>query len=193
MIRRHVHPALHLPCLAVCSAALAACTYQKDVNYKPFFTGLEGAEMQTPPSQDTSAERSSATPIAFEETTEDGEVILYTPTVGALIRNLARVLAFNESDLFEQYLLSEQTRQDAIDRGREIGEVWDLLKKNQTDIRVLFARLPMAERTPGALLEPIGDNAFKLTATQELSRGLRWKSMTAAVEDGQWKLIWFGD
>jgi hypothetical protein len=189
MTRRARH---RLATLLLIAPALAGCTYQKDVNYKPFFTGLDGAQMQTPPSREAPRERSSAEPAKYEETTEDGEVILYTPTIGALIRNIGRVMAYGEQDAFEEYLLSDWAKDDALARGREVGEIWDALQTNRNDIRALFARMPMAERTPGALLEPLGHNTFKLRLTNESRRGLRWSSMTAAVEGGQWKLIWFG-
>lgn len=186
------------------SLMLAACQDEKVVNYKPFFSGLEGVKTATPP---VAAEAPSAIPKAdngeemgLVKENQDGSVTLVIKSGRNLMAHIQRTLAGSEDpaeavvlkDQFTRQVLSEITRGEYQERGRDPGEAYDLAKKSQKDIAKMFNRMPMGEYSPNVLMDQIGRNMIRVRLTGQARRDLtKWTGFDMVLEKGNWRLRWF--
>ncbi len=190
---RHAKPACALLALATLLALPLGCTYKREHGYKPFFTGLDGAQISTPASADVL--NANQTPQRLAEpriTNDDGSITLVNATGRHLMANIVYCLEQDDAALFVDQILSEQTINDAYANGREPEEVFDILKEHADDVRELFMRMPFGEHSPTVLMKPLGPNKFEIKLTGVSARNLKWRSMTMVMEHGNWRLVWFG-
>lgn len=172
----------------VAAAILASgCTYQKDVNYKPFFSGLEGAKTETPATSDTA--RQAGDPLSGGDTririeNKDGSITLAARNAQNLMRHITMTLEKGERDLFTTQVLSQRTRQEYLQRGLDPAEAFDTLKKNQNDIRELFRRMPMGEHSPNVIMDKLGDDLYRVRLTGKATEGLKWTAFDMVLEGG---------
>lgn len=204
-------PLRHFISLCFCASLLPlllapGCAKEEKVtHYKPFFTGLEGAEHRTAPVVDgrTNPTRSVAQdrpaaasdPGVFESEIKhpDGTITLRSPSGLYLMRHIERCLAEDDDVLFAEQVISEQTRKEFIDRGRDPKEALGMLKPREREISKLFGRLPMGEHSPNVIMEPIGRNIFRVRLIDYAAKGLEgYTGFDMVLEpDGNWRLRWF--
>lgn len=179
---------------ALCATAMAACTYERVVNYKPFFAGLDGAEHRTDPVQDPSQRPGLAGAgdprIVIEN--PDGSVTLMSRSGRHLMSHILRVLREEEPDLFVEQLLSERTRIEFEERGLDPADAYKTLKAHERELQILFARMPFGEQSPNVIMEKIDTKMYRVRLTGRATRDLQWTFMDMVLESGQWKLRWFG-
>lgn len=181
---------------ALCMALflLAACTPQERVTqYKPFFTGLSGAQFNTQPVDTGSS--SYADPTA----TPDGRIVINNPdgsrtllcrSVRSLMTHIERELDEENSDIIIKQLISRRTIEEFEGRGESPAAIIDFLQKHRRDIAMLFARMPMAERSPTVILKQPGGGVWVLQLTGAASEDIRFTKLWVVMERGSWKFYW---
>jgi hypothetical protein len=182
--------------VGVVGVVLGACAAEeREIGYKPFLHGLPGAHTAAPASEDVRAPRAPvaevATRIVVEH--EDGSVTLISRSPRHLTAHIQRTLVRDQRELFVEQVLSERTKREYLDRGRDPSEAFDALKLRQSDVLALFARMPFGEQSPNAFLTKVEEKVFRLKLTGAAGRDLRWTSVDMIVEGGQWRLLWFGN
>jgi hypothetical protein len=175
---------------ALLAAAVLAwgCTYEKDVNYRPFFTGIEGAKTATPATMDPSRQGMDPTAAAADERirieNKDGSVTLSSRNAQHLMRHILTTLEKGERDLFTAQVLSERTRGEYAARGLDPGGAFDMLGQHEKDIRELFRRMPLGEHSPNVIMDKLGDDLYRVRLTGKATDGLVWTSFDMALEGG---------
>jgi hypothetical protein len=183
--------------LLLAAACAAGCTrYERVVHYRPPLSGIPGAQSATPfvsqgrttkPADTTNSDNR----IRIEH--EDGRVELISRNSLQLLTHLRATLVNDEEELFTEQVLSQRTRSEFIARGYDPAEAFKELKRRERDVYALLARMPMAEFTPGLLLQNVERNTFRLRVTGVGVNRLAWRSVDMIVEEGQWRLRWFGE
>jgi hypothetical protein len=87
-------------------------------------------------------------------------------------------------------MLSTVTKQEFHDRGFDPVEAHREMVRRQKDIRALFQAMPAGEFTPGVLMQNVGRNTFRLAIKGDPH--LRWSFIDVVLEQGNYKLRWFG-
>ena len=204
MRRRAFIPRLLL--CALCVSASTSCEREEKIhNYKPFFSGLEGAKTQTP----ATVEQSKKVPIPEAEAgdkvglikeNKDGSVTLISKSGRNLMSHILRTLADEEDavvakelkDQFVKQVLSEITRAEYRERNLDPEIAYTELKKQRKEIAKLFNRMPMGEYSPNVLMEQIGKNLIRVKLTGQAKKGMeRWTGFDMILEKGNWRLRWF--
>jgi hypothetical protein len=178
--------------LGLLLALLPGCIEERDVNYKPFFAGLDGAKFNTPPSAGATASQGEAADPRLVIENPDGSVTLVSRRGLHLMRHIQRTLAEEKPDLFLEQVLSRQTRSQYGARGLDPVQAFDTLKKHEREIARLFSRMPLGEQTPSVIMEKIGRNMFRVRLTGRATEGLQWTFFDMVLEEGQWRLLWLG-
>ena len=182
-------------CVA-CAAGAVSCQ-ERVVNYKPFFTGLEGVETQSPAVSDGSGkvvlpDAEAGDKLKLIRENDDGSVTLVLKSGRHLMAHIQRTLADDEKEQFTEQVLSEITRAEYHERGVDPAKAFEALKKHQKDIAKLFNRMPMGEHSPHVIMEPIGRNMFRVRVTGQAKKGLdKWSGFDMVLEKGNWRLRWF--
>ena len=192
---RRTHRSISAACTAgvVAACALSGCAYERRIGYKPFFTGLAGADISMPASPDVSRPRTPAVALAEPRVINaDGSITLVNATGRHLMANIMYCLDEDDAALFVEQVLSQRAIEDAYAHSREPTEVFEILKERRDDVLELFMRMPLGEHSPMVLMKPLGPNAFEIALTKDAARGLHWSSLTMVLERGGWRLVWFG-
>lgn len=192
--------------LAVVGVALllGACAQdERTVRYKPFFSGLEGVETQTPPVYDNGhalveADRGKAAPATapgedeLVVKTKDGRKFLIARSGVQLMHHIQTQLQGDDAELFANQVLCEATRQEFRERGIDPKQAFVALKVREREIAKLFARMPMGEHSPSVLMETLGGNVFRVKLTGAAAKGLEgWTGFDMVLEKGNYRLRWF--
>lgn len=181
-------------CLALlaAAAALGGC-YQRDVNYKPFFSGLAGAQHNTPParSERPAPALSPADPRIVIDN-PDGSVTLVSRRGLHLMRHIQRTIALNEKEVFVEQVLSERTRQEYLGRGLDPARAFETLQRYEREINELFRWMPLGEQTPQVIVSGLGNNTFRVKLTGAATKNLQWTYFDMVLEQGNYRLRWFG-
>jgi hypothetical protein len=191
--------------LLLISCALLACGCQSEeriINYKPFMAGIDSAgsdvtvrsgQAHVKDGQVVGTGRidddQRATQIVIEN--EDGSVTLISRSGSHLMRHIQRTLYENERDLFTEQVLSEITKQEFRERGRDPAEAFDALKETEREIGELFSRMPLGEHTPQVIMDKVGRSMFRVKVTGVGVNDLHWRGFDMVLEEGNWKLRWF--
>jgi hypothetical protein len=198
--RRAPFATLPLCHLATCATllVLAGCAQEeKIVNYKPFFAGLSGAQMQTQP---VVARPGTGRGEVIDEAdmfrtvieNPDGSKTLLSKSGLQLMEHIRNTLADNEAELFVEQVLSELTRREYAERQLDPIEAFMHLKKDERDIAMLFSRMPLGENSPNVIMEPVGRNMFRVRLSGASARDVgRYKGFDMVLENGNWRLRWF--
>ncbi len=197
-----------LPCGLWAVLAAGCAPEERVVNYTPFFDGLEGAggarrvrdgvvagqEGDGAGTTDPTAS-ADALPQELVQTTPEGKKRIVSRSVRHVMVHLATLLNEGDDDTLYEQLLADHTKRHFAEQGKDArAESLAYFKGHREEIMALFARMPMAERSPGVLLEPAGGTAtgrlFKLRLQGTAARGVMFTDLWLAVEKGQWKLVW---
>lgn len=177
--------------LSACT--LCACAQEERVTqYKPFFTGLSGAKFNTEP---VDSSRGYADPAAAPDNRSvienpNGSRVLLCRSVRALMSHLERELDEENSEIIVEQLLSKRTVDEYESRGESPKAIIDFLQKNRRDIAMLFARMPMAERSPTVILKQPGDGVWILQLTGAAAEDTKFTKLWVVMERGSWKFYW---
>ncbi len=177
----------------LCLAVVGCETYEEEVPVNPFFAGMEGV---SGPGATKDRKARIADPRflpheAQREVDDDGNVTLRAKGPRHLMRHIFETLRNDERELFVEQVLSDATKQEFIDHGKEPEEAFDMLLADFEEINQLFARMPMAENAPNARYERIGTNMHRLRLVKGVGRDLKWQGFDMITEDGYEKLLWF--
>lgn len=193
---------LHLHSLAavVCACTLALVTLgcqsqEKVVRYKPFFTGIAGAEFggQEPVRPTVAARRD---PTAVEE---NAEVIRVNPdkTKALDLRSprqtmmaLERLLDEEDDETIWTQLLSSVTIEELQQRGYTRQQYLDHLYENRREIAKTFARMPLGHNTPTVITEKPEPKVWIMRLTGTATKDMRFTRVWVRLEEGQWRLRW---
>lgn len=185
--------------LLILMLLIGACETRRVVRWDPPLGSLPGASSGMPVVDDNRfnfADPTQAPEGGIRQELEDGTVRLYARSARHLMSHIYTTLANNERDLFAEQVLSEITRREFLDRGRDPREAFDMLKKHEDDILRLFDLMPMGEYTPGVIWKKIGrvgnSNIVRLGVTGPGTSEMRYTFMDMAMEHGNWRLRWFG-
>jgi hypothetical protein len=178
---------------AVLLGAAGCAPEERVTSYKPFLTGVSGAQFgQQPVSGRTQS-------TAWHGDPDDGRIVIENPdgsrtllcrTVRALMTHLERELDEGNSDVILKQLISRRTLEEFERRGESPRAIVDFLHKHRRDIAVLFARMPMAERSPTVILQQPGDNVWILKLTGAAAQDTRFTRLWVVMERGSWKFYW---
>lgn len=184
-------PAFFGPAL-LALALLGACE-TRVVRYNPILGGLPGSESGMTVVRDMGAYRDpTAVPESrIVEETPDGKKKLIAKTGRHLILHIYNTIEDGEKDIFVAQVLSAATRAECAERGEDPGTLYDQLCADRLDVYDLFNLMPMGERTPGAVMEPVGKGVYRITVSGLGTSQLRWRGMDMVMEGGSWRLRWF--
>jgi hypothetical protein len=172
---------------------LGACyREQRLVNYRPPFTGIEGAVFQTEPTRTADELPAQADPTTLFIEHDDGSRTLVISTGRHLMVHIRRCLAEDQVEEFTEQVLSEVTRDEYLVRGLDPEEAFHTLKERERDVALLFSRMPMGEHSPTVLMQKIAHRTYRIKVTGHAAKGLTWTMMDMRFEDGHWRLRWFG-
>jgi hypothetical protein len=174
---------------------LAGCAREeKLVRYKPWFAGLEGAEINRQvaiPGGLRSDPTGGLPEDQIRVERDDKSVELLAKTGRQLMIHIYTTLAEDERDLFAEQVLSDQTRGEYRAQGLDPALAFDALKQREDDVIDFFNAVPYAENTPGVFWKPLGGRAFRVEASGLSRTGLKVVAMDMIMERGNWKLRWF--
>jgi hypothetical protein len=51
--------------------------------------------------------------------------------------------------------------------------------------------MPLGENSPNVLMEPLGNNMFRVRVTGPAARDVHYRGFDMVLEGGDWKLRWF--
>ncbi len=174
--------------------ALLGCE-TRVVRYNPILGGLPGAESGRPVVRDFGDYRDpsiiSEDQIVQEE--PDGKKTLIARTGRHLILHIYNTIEDGEKDLFVGQVLSKKTRDECAAMGVDPGSLYDELCEQRLDVYDLFNLMPMGERTPGAVMTPVGAGVQRVSISGLGTSGLRFRAMDMVMEGGNWRLRWFVD
>ncbi len=184
--------------------ALLACeSDDRVVRYKPFFTGLEGANFgdQAPVVGDraTTPRREAKQPEAASEPefenklftlNLDGSKRLVLASPLHVMRLLELLLDEGEDKTIADQLFSEKTRLEFGGTAESAVQAVDYLHQHRRDIAVLFARMPLAENSPTVIVDQPGDRVWVIRLTGRPAEGLRFTRLWVRLESGKWKFMW---
>lgn len=193
-------------CVLCSVASQSSCQREEKIhNYKPFFSGLEGAKTQTPATADESKKAAipdadAADKIGLLKENADGSVTLISKSGRNLMSHILRTLQDDEDpvvakelkDQFSKQVLSEVTRAEYRERGLDPEAAYTELKKYRKEIAKLFNRMPMGEYSPNVLMEQVGKNLIRVKLSGQAKKGMeRWTGFDMILEKGNWRLRWF--
>ena len=123
----------------------------------------------------------------------DGQIKLYAFSPKDLIGHLRDTLAAGEWELIYSELLSDQLKANYRERGRDPErEAVEYLQRNAQDIRQLLSIIPAGEETPGAHLQKVGRNWYRLSPAGGRNLDLRFSAIEMVVEEGVFRLKMLG-
>jgi len=190
----------------------SGCVETRVVHNKPPLAGLPGVTMneemvidpdrfgRTSLTEETLTEPTVVDPdahpavqagAAVEE--PDGSLRLLMRSGKDLIYHIAWTVRDDEEKLFTEQVLSERTRQEFYGRGYDPAIGFAEVKRRRKDLEAMVKVIPMAEMTPGVMMEPQGRNVFRIRARGDIATDLKWKGFDMILEKGQWRLRWFVD
>ncbi|HED53138.1 MAG TPA: hypothetical protein ENJ00_02925 [Phycisphaerales bacterium] len=179
--------------LIVVLLGVFGCTYQKEVAANPFFSGIEGAKLPDVPRENL-GRGFDPTSLPLDQQrieNEDGSITLQARSPRHLMRHIYETLHNGEKDLFLEQVLSNATKQEFIDHDTPPEQAYEMLLEHLDDMDKLFARMPMAQNTPNAMLLTIGPGMHRLKLVQGVGRDLLWQGFDMIFEDGNERLLWF--
>ena len=207
MADRSIHARLRLP-LLVSILVIAGCDSSRVVSVSGGLLGLPGAThnygddvrirghdrtslqgvlASHAPIDDEELEEIESEPLRF--TDGDDNVVLLARSPRHVIYHLTRTLNKGEYDLLHEELISEATKREYREKGRDPREAVQFIIEHEEPIRELLDTMPMGEQTPGLLLESIGPNRFRLSAPPAVARELRFDHADFIVEEGMFRLL----
>lgn len=198
-IRSRLCLGLLLPIAA--GLVVGGCVERRVVNWNPPLSNLPGARSGMQPQGDRFANLVDPTRISEEKLVvenSDGSRRVIARSGRHLMIHVYNALAEQDRELFLDQVLSDMTRREFEERGRDPGEAFDMLLARREDIVLLFNAMPNGEYTPGVVWDKLSaaneehGNIVRLTVTGPVGRDLAWNAMDMVMEGGHWRLRWFG-
>lgn len=118
-----------------------------------------------------------------------GNITLISRSPTHLIHHLRETLVAEETELLLEQVLSERTKQNYRARGRDPMEAVEFLARNRSHVLEFLAQLPMGERTPDVLQEPIGRNMFRYRVGSAVMLGLKFDTLDVIIEERSFRLL----
>lgn len=178
--------------IAVLLSALG-CAETRVVSYRPFFSGLPGAEMSgkvTPiPGLGADPTFVPNNQIVIEK--DKGEKELIAKNGQHLMVHIYNAIEADDADIFVAQVLSEMTKREYAVRGRDPRAAFDIMKQRREDVVMLFHSMPAGEFTPGVFAEYVAQGVRRVQLTGLAARDLRWRGFDMVMEKGNWRLRWF--
>jgi hypothetical protein len=172
----------------------AGCESEERIVYRrPFLSGLPGSESGTPVSRNPKG-YIDPTYVPDEQlavTKVDGSKTLTARTARHLMMHIYTCMMNNQEELFIEQVLSERTKSEYYQRGRDPKEAFQAVQARAGDILVMFERMPMGESTPGLYLENVEKGVQRLQLRGLGARDLHWIGFDMVIENGNWRLLWF--
>jgi hypothetical protein len=180
---------------ALVLAAVGCAPQERVTRYRPFFTGIQGADFTAEP---VNASAGLVDPTAVPEdkiilTRDDGSRVFIARSPRHVMQHVETLL--NEDDpasdqiLLDQ-LVSEKTHEFYRTQGKDpLAFVADLHARRK-DVARTFARMPMGEHSPTVLIDQPGDRVWVLRLTGAAAEDIAFTRVWFRMERGQWKLMW---
>ena len=187
----------HFATLSLCFL-LGACAQQERVtSYKPFFTGLGGAEFGAQAPVDPLKGHVDATAMAPDIKTivehPNGTKTYIAPAPSILMAHVEALLdeGTPEADktLLDQ-LIDENTKEHYRRHGAEPTEYIAYLHQNRKQIAKTFSRMPMGEHTPTVIVDQPGNRQWVLKLTGQAGEGVKFREVWVRQDMGMWRLEW---
>lgn len=172
----------------------SACTpSEKIVRYKPFLTGIDGAQFGG--QQPVNANEGYLDPTAAtEEKTvienPDGTKTLISKSPRTVMAHLERFLDEGDDRTLLTQVISEKTLTEMHSLNNTDEQILNFLKDNRRNIAKTFARMPLAEHTPTVIVEQPGDKTWVLRLTGAAAKDLRFTALWVRYENGSWRFLW---
>jgi hypothetical protein len=161
--------------------------------------GLPGSVASDPSTVGKAVRHSDLVPIddtpASDELViknQDGSRTLVSRNPRHVMYHVMQSVDKNEVELFTEQMLSRRTREDFYQRGLDPREAMTMLRARRDDIAELFRAMPQGDLTPGMYMQKVGDNTFRLEVFGRMTERLSWTFMDVVLEEGRWRLRWFG-
>lgn len=182
--------------MAAAAAVAGACApEEKVIRYKPFLTGIAGAQYAEK-GRPVNANEGYIDPTRLAEGQKpvvelaDGSKVLIAKSVRQMMTHLETCLDNGEDGLLLDQVISEKTKQEYRGRGKDPREIVTMLKRHRKDIARLFARMPMGEYTPTVILDQPGDKMWVIRLTGAPAEGMKFTKVWARLEAGNWRFVW---
>lgn len=182
--------------LAALALALSGCASEENVvKYRPFFTGIQGAEFATDP---VNPSKGYVDPTAVADNRiviehDDGSRTFVARSPRHVMVHVETLLDEDDprSDrvLLDQ-LVSEKTKEFYRSEGKDPLSFVTDLRARRTDVAKTFGRMPMGEHTPTVLIDQPGDNIWVLRITGSAGKDLVFTKVWFRLEGTQWRLMW---
>lgn len=177
-------------------AAIGCQKEEKVVRYKPFFTGIAGAEFggQEPVRAPVTAARRDPTAVD-----EGSEVVRVNPdkTKSLDLRSprqtmlaLEKLLDEEDDETIWTQLLSTVTIDELAERGYTRQQYLEYLHESRRDIAKTFARMPLGHSTPTVITEKPEPKLWIMRLTGSATKDVRFTRVWVRLEEGQWRLRW---
>lgn len=125
----------------------------------------------------------------LRRTLPDRSIRLFSFAPKHLINNLQDALRNKETDLIDQYLVSQSLKDLYASEGRDPQQIARYLVDNADEVLRLLKLLPLGENTPGATFQDIGRNRFRLAPLGAGMLELRFVALQMAIEDREFRLL----
>ena len=161
---------------------------------RPFMGGLPGADtdQSISPPRGTFTDQTQVEGGQIRVEYDDGSVELHAKTALHLMSHITLTLRDEEPQLFLDQVLSQKTKEEFVERGYDPVKAYEFLKIREKDINRLFARMPMGEYTPDVVMTKMGKGEYRVMVTGLKTKGISWTYMDIVIEEGNWRLRWFG-
>ncbi|MBY0262538.1 MAG: hypothetical protein K2Q20_09350 [Phycisphaerales bacterium] len=182
--------------LAALALALGGCASEENVvKYRPFFTGIQGAEFATDP---INPSKGYVDPTAVADNRiviehDDGSRTFIARSPRHVMVHVETLLDEDDprSDrvLLDQ-LVSDKTKEFYRSEGKDPLSFVTDLRARRKDVAKTFGRMPMGEHTPTVLIDQPGDNIWVLRITGGAGKDLVFTKVWFRLEGTQWRLMW---
>ena len=181
--------------ICVAALALASCSSQeKVVRYKPFFTGVAGAEFggQPPVKPDKPAPEITASddssPVVQVNPDKTKTLSLRSPR--QTMTALEALLDQEDDETIWTKLLSSVTIDELKSRGYTREQYLEWLHVNRPEFAKTFARMPLGHNTPTVITEKPERKTWIMRISGKPAEGLAFTRVWVRLEEGQWRLRW---
>lgn len=169
---------------------------ERVLRYKPFLTGVAGAQYAGPQGRPVNPNDGYTDPTRLPADQKsvielaDGSKVLVSKNLRQMMSHLEQCLDSGEDELLLDQVISEKTKEEYRGKGKDPIEVVRFLKRNRKDIAKLFARMPMGEYTPTVILDQPGDKTWIIRLTGAPAQGMKFTKLWARLEQANWRFVW---
>ena len=179
--------------MAMLAAAAAGCVESRIISNPVPLGNLPGAvsgETYVPPPRDNVLPTVADDQVIVEK---EGEKPVLRASNGNQLMYIVRWCLENKdgADAFVNQVLSERTRQEFAERGRDPKEALAMIQRRQRDFDRLQKLLPSGEFTPGVFVKSLPNGVRRVESTSPASKRTAWYGFDMVWERDGYKLRWF--